>query len=458
MNGVEHVKIGKHIFPLYSHPLLRTRLREEAYVQQQIEEQLRDPRLQQAVNEVVEELFQQDITSELSEEETALLMERALARLDRLYQEKEQKRSPSPLSPLRQGLTSSNSNHSTLCDGYYNHSMDRRNNYYYYYKNNNNNNNNNNSNYTPKSNTVRVLQKIKLPTRQFSPLKENPNRFSSQSTRSVPLPTLRKGQKQHEMSSLRKRKESPLREKVKTNNDIGILYGPLAVPWRRFLPSNLDEEEEEDKKEQTTTTSQGEEEEEEKEKEEQSHESSVSPSPAVQAPPEWRNAVRTIFYSMLSLRLEGGDGVQFEEMDLRSGAQRLLKLQGAELDSLSHDAFGALDITMDGNSSAIHYRPKVEPSILQCSRMRQAEKAMKLKPNTLRQETISALARSNAISANTTERYPRITGASLKHSWLNNSTPVMTPTPVQGNVSFELPTATYRSRVLGSVVKKKPPC
>ncbi|KAH9597204.1 hypothetical protein LSM04_005233 [Trypanosoma melophagium] len=463
MDGVEHVKIGKHIFPLYSHPLVRAKLQEEAYVEQRIKEQLRNPRLQLAVNEVVEELLKQSITGDVSEEDTAKYIEEALTRLDVFYQAREERKYPTSPSPPQQGLTSSHNNNNN------NNKKKKKKNdsagtTLYNSDNNSNERKTNMGHTTLRDNTVKVVQKITIPPKpRLAPIVERNNRTLSHLNRSHPLPKLRNIRKQQQQKeqgiiSLHKPKEVELDEKMQ-GNDVGILYGPVAVPWRRFLPSDMERD---DRSEHLTTSSQREEDEKEEEREKQEfkqeqEEISVSPPPVVkQVPPEWRNAVRSLFYSMISLRVEECGGVQFQEMDLRSSAQRLLKLQGAELDSLSQDAFGALDITMDGNSSAIHCRPKVAPSIIQSSRIQQAEKAMKLKPSTLRLQTISALTQSNANSSSS-EGYIRVAGASLKHPWLDNSVLLTAATPVESKNQFELPSATYRSRILGSVLEMKSP-
>ncbi|KEG11549.1 DNA mismatch repair protein MSH2 [Trypanosoma grayi] len=400
MQPVEHVRIGKHVFPRYSHPLFRSKLHDEAYVQQQIERQLQNPQLQLAVNEAVEQLLRQGVTGSISEEDTAAYFEKALGSLDVFFAESTS-RASTPASVLADQVSCTFLNSSPAPAVRPSPPRVRR--------------------FFPAPHCSRVALPTGVPSLQLrglEPLRKTQLR----------LP-LQKKQQKHDAA------ESSIDEATP---------GPVTLTRRQLLPCS--EVDECDRNEMLSLLP------------ELKHDANKGhkrqgPSSlqlTVSAPPEWRDAVRSLFYSMLSLRVEESGGVQPSEMDLRSGAQGLLRLQGAELTSLNREAFGALDVTLDGNSTAIHCRPKAPPSIFQRSHAQQAERGFQIKPSVLRQRAMKVVV-SPSITTCTPKENTGVGGASLKHSWASPSLATV-PTLLQGATELELPSTTCRSRVLASIL------
>lgn len=79
---VEHVTIGRHRFPLFSHPVFRAKAADDAYVRHHVETQLRQPELQKALQSMVERLLRQGAEAATEEDVNALLLDDQLAQFD----------------------------------------------------------------------------------------------------------------------------------------------------------------------------------------------------------------------------------------------------------------------------------------------------------------------------------------------------------------------------------------
>ncbi|RNF04929.1 putative DNA mismatch repair protein MSH2 [Trypanosoma rangeli] len=408
VHPVEHIKIGKHVFPIWSHPLLRKNLRDEVLLEQEIEKRLYNPELLHAVNEVVERLLQEGVTGSVSEEMVEDYLEAALDRLDNYFSDKDPvNTSPTPL-PNR--LATSGNCHNVLP-----------------------------AVRTPPSSVRRVFpstghKRAILPT--HTPPVQQQRLRTTCGPKPIPAPEKHvKNEADSEMRSLalvglsRQRLFPMCAHWSDEASDDGSM---LSFPCKLHAPSPHSQRE---KGGQQT--------------------SKRFPSRQFksEAPPEWRKAVRSLFYSMLSLRLEESGGVQLEEMDLRGGAMGLLRLQGCELSALSPQAFGALDVTLDGNSSAIHCRQPAEPSILQRSHIQRAEKPIGVEPSALRGRVMAKLAQSHFIST-VEKKCVHATGNLLSHAWGNaESSAALRTTGESGQL--QLPSDTTRSRALASILEKK---
>ncbi|RNF11012.1 putative DNA mismatch repair protein MSH2 [Trypanosoma conorhini] len=411
VHPVEHVRIGKHVFPIYSHPLLRRKLKDEALLEQEIERRLHNPRLLHAVNEVVEQLLREGVTGGVSEDMVADHLEAVLGRLDNYFSDSEPA-GTAPPPPNRP---------------------------------------------PPGDNRPDVLPAVRLPPPPPPPSFSVRRVFSSTS-RDRATPSAQAPSTQQRGPQAAREPQRALTAERDAEEDADGELGPLALVGlsrRHLFPSHAARAEEACEVDPLPSFL--------------PESSAASPRPrggkgeqqkpklhpprqcSREAPPEWRSAVRSLFYSLLSLHLQESGGVRPEEMDLRGGAPGPLRLQGSELSALSPQAFRALDVTLDGNSSAIHCRRPPAPSILQRSHAQRAKMPMGAEPTALRRRVMATLAQSQPTTCVEKRRLPA-TGASLGHAW-GGVEPSASLRPAGGSGQLDLPGDTTRSRVLASILE-----
>ncbi|PWV10382.1 hypothetical protein C3747_69g204 [Trypanosoma cruzi] len=408
---IEHVRIGKHVFPLCSHPILRKKLEDDALLEREIERRLQDPQLQLAMSDVVERLLKEGVKGGISEEMTENYLDEALGRIDEHF------------GDIRTVGTSSANLPANLTTSDY-----RR-------------------NFLP---PVRPLP----PTvRRVFSLKRCIGTAPAGHGLSIQQRGLRAA-REH------KHHVTPQRDVNKEVDDETGSFALVGLSRRHLFSScfsGIEEEEEEEvdvsptnsvprKFSPKSTHRRGDDSEQRRSKTGSSRHSRRGTSP------EWRNALRLLFYSMLSLRLEESGGVRLEEMDLRGRSQGLLRLQGSVLSMLNQEAFGALDVTLDGNSSAIHRRQPAVTSILQWSHAQRAERPIEVGKTALRQKVLNTLARPHQISS-MSKKVVRATGTSLNSAWEKMEPSVTLGIATRGT-QLELPSETGRSRIMASIMER----
>ncbi|EKF39449.1 hypothetical protein MOQ_000321 [Trypanosoma cruzi marinkellei] len=409
---VEHVRIGKHVFPLYSHPILRKKLEDEALLEREIERRLQDPQLQLAVSDVVERLLREGVKDEISEEMAEKYLDEALGRLDDYFDDMTSVGASS--AHLSAKLTTNDRRRSFL------------------------------PTVRPPPPTVRRVLSLK--------------RHNGAPTASHGMSTQQRG-----LHAAREHKHhvTPQRDVNKEVDDDTGSFALVGLSRRHLFSSCFGGVEEEEEKEEGEVSPKNSVERNfspkstyrQSEDSEQRRLKMLSSSHSRRgASSEWRNAVRMLFYSMLSLRLEESGGVRLEEMDLRGGSQRLLRLQGSVLSTLNQKAFGALDVTLDGNSSAIHRRQPAVTSILQWSHAQRAERPIEFGKTALRQKVLNMLARPHQISS-MSKKVVRATGTSLNSTW-EKMEPSATLGIATGGTQLELPSETGRSRVMAHIIER----
>lgn len=411
MESVERARVGKHFYPIYSHPLLRTKIKEEMCVQRHIARKLRDPRLRGIIDRIASRIVHEGNADNVSKDvkTTLSLINEPFAELNDFFDDIDKLNTVEELlSPHKPPVA------------------------VYEYK--------TSSKLRPFSPCSRSLQ-----------LRHPGHNLLTASMPPAVLSLLRRREQQQQLKQLQQQRR--LRDEVHNKKNIAPTVESFSQQ-RDFLlkctnepATDVDNTSPFVETRHKSSLSQK-----KKEKKEQLQPplSCLFSSNAV---PDSLAAAGSRAYSMLPVLFEDSAEVQPHEMDLQSGAaQELLRLHGAKLRSLSPKAFGALDVTMDGNSLVFHRRQQAEPSAMQYTEAQQACKGVIIRNNALRRRVLTAISRPTTLSFDA-QRFIDAGATSLGYDWKIQEE-ASSQKRERKTISFDLPEETYRGRVLSSVIKQ----
>nr|CCC95180.1 unnamed protein product [Trypanosoma congolense IL3000] len=153
-----------------------------------------------------------------------------------------------------------------------------------------------------------------------------------------------------------------------------------------------------------------------------------------------------LYYSNLALRLKRGSIVKLEDMNLRGGQKDTLRIQGAYLSQVGHKGFANIFITLDGNSSPIRLVRKGPLTLKQASHMMKEGRAVAVPPHPLKRK-VELLALREPLSSLENLKVLKRGGFLPREGWQARK-PF---SPCENKLLFELPDVTYRSRTLSTL-------
>ncbi|EAN79529.1 uncharacterized protein TEOVI_000486500 [Trypanosoma equiperdum] len=389
--NVKQVQVGKHSFPLYSHPAIRETAGTEAYVERVVQKHQNSPRVRNSVNYVARKLRQIGAMKTLNPEEHQVGEETSCAKSART--DRKHSYSPSPFEGRIPAALKSAKRNSEVCK-------------------------------TP----MGKLQAPCSPTVCGYPLPYP--RSLSHNLFNVIQDTRRKGKTNTEQSELKNEGDpltlSPIVPKVDTSpateskgrrreekplaHEGQLLKHKLDV-WRDLFLA-----------------------------------SAAQQLAASGHPRSRRDDAGNVFYSNISCYLKEGCIVKSEDTDLRTGPRDHLRVQGAYLSHLAPEAFANLHVTLDGNTFVLRNVQRTSPTIKQISEELCEERGIRLLPTAMQKKVAYLVSQ---VSTSTKERAGTISGKKgLATSKWKHTNSLQT---CKHSLNMELPEVTYRSRVLSTI-------